>query len=269
MRALNVIAHLDFESAITGISRRAAREWGFRRGERGTHTSRTIMLGELNDLLNATLPEASREDYANAVVEENCLGKRTLANRRISLQHLRELYALDPRVSLFRVLRDLWDYHDTSRALLALLLALARDPLLRATATAVLRTPFGNEFARQPMKDAVSEAVGDRLNADTLDKVVRNAAASWTQSEHLHGRGRKIRQKVEATPAATAYALLLGFATRRGGRLLFDTPWCGILDAHAGELIELAAEAKRLGLLDLKQSGSIIDVSFPTLLKGA
>ena len=227
------------------------------------------MLGELSDLLNATPLKASREDYAIAVVEENCLGKKTLANRRISLQHLRELYALDPRVSLFRVLRELWDYHDTSRALLALLLALARDPLLRATAAAVLRTPFGNEFARQPMKDAVSEAVGDRLNADTLDKVVRNAAASWTQSGHLRGRGRKSRQKVEATPAATAYALLLGFATGRGGQLLFDTPWCGILDEHAGELIESATEAKRLGLLDLKQSGSIIDISFPALLKGS
>lgn len=226
------------------------------------------MLGELTDLLDVTPYEASWHDYANAVIDENCLGKRTLANRRISLQHLRELYALDPRVALFRVLRQLWDHHETSRPQLALLLALARDPLLRATADAVIQTPFGNEFARQSMKDAVSAVVRDRLNNDTLDKVVRNAAASWTQSGHLQGRGRKIRRRVDATPAATAYALLLGFVTGRSGRLLFETPWCGALDAHADELIELAAEAKRLGLLDLKQSGSIIDVSFPALLEG-
>ena len=75
----------------------------------------------------------------------------------------------------FRVLRGLWERHESSRPLLALLLALARDPLLRATATAVLRTPHGHEFARQPMTEALSEVAGDRLNEAILDKVVRNA----------------------------------------------------------------------------------------------
>ena len=84
-----------------------------------------------------------------------CLGKRTAATRKLSLQRLTEFYALDPQVILFRVLRDLWVRNVTSRPLLALLLALARDPLLRATATAVVRTPYDNEFARQSMKDAL------------------------------------------------------------------------------------------------------------------
>jgi hypothetical protein len=116
------------------------------------------------------------------------------------------------------------------------------------------------------MKDALSEVVGDRLNEATLDKVVRNASSSWTQSGHLRGRGRKTRQRVEATPAATAYALLLGFAVGRRGRLLFETPWAAMLDAGPNELIDVAVDAKRLGVLDLKQSGSMIDVSFPLLL---
>ena len=115
------------------------------------------------------------------------------------------------------------------------------------------------------MKDALLEATGDRLNEKTLDKVVRNAASSWTQSGHLRGRGRKSRQRVLATPAAIAYALVLGFAADRRGRLLFETPWISVLDAGTDELIELAVAAKRLGLLDLKQSGSIIEVSFPTM----
>jgi hypothetical protein len=199
-------------------------------------------------------------------MEDNCLGKRTAATRKLSLQRLTELYSLDARVVLFRVLRDLWSRHATSRPLLALLLALARDPLLRATARAVIGTPFGHEFARQSMKDVLSEVVGDRLNEATLDKVVRNASSSWTQSGHLRGRGRKFRQRVEATPAATAYALLLGFAVGRRGRPLFETPWASMLDAGSNELIDVAVDAKRLGLLDLKQSGSMIDVSFPLLL---
>jgi hypothetical protein len=262
---MGAISDFNFEAGIAGLPSAQALAWGFRAGERGTHTSRTIMLEELSHVLEATPGDASREDYADAVMEHNCLGKRTAATRKLSLQRLTELYGLDARIVLFRVLRDLWGRHETSRPLLALLLALARDPLLRATARAVVATPFGHEFARQSMKDALSDAVGDRLNDATLDKVVRNASSSWTQSGHLRGRGCKTRQRVEATPAAAAYALLLGFVVGRRGRLLFQTPWVAVLDASPDELIDVSIGAKRLGLLDLKQSGSMIDVSFPTL----
>jgi hypothetical protein len=259
------LSDLNFEPGIAALPGNQSMVWGFRSGIRGTHTSRTIMLDELSHLLNAAPGEVSREDYANVVMEHNCLGKRTVATRKLSLQRLSELYGLDAQLTLFRVLRDLWGKHEGSRPLLALLLALARDPLLRATATAVIRTPHGHEFARQSMKNALAEAVGDRLNDATLDKVVRNASSSWTQSGHFRGRGRKIRQKVDATPAATTYALLLGFALGRRGRLLFETPWAAILDSGPDDLIDAALDAKRLGLLDFKQSGSMIDVSFPAL----
>ncbi len=223
------------------------------------------MFNELAYLLDAAPGKMAREDYANAVMENNCLGKKTAATRKLSFQRLTELYGLDGRLVLFRILRDFWDWHKSSQPLLALLLALARDPLLRATARTVVTTPFGHEFGRQTMKDALSDAVGDRLNKETLDKVVRNACSSWTQSGHLQGRGRKIRQRVEATPAATTYALLIGFAVGRRGRLLFEAPWAAILDSPPGELIDIAVDAKRLGLLDFKQSGSMIDVTFPIL----
>ena len=223
------------------------------------------MLDELSCLLDGLPPKAGRGGYADAILAQNCLGKRTAATRKLSLQRLRELYALDPQVILFRVLRCLWVRNAASRPLLALLLALARDPLLRATAAVVVPTPQGHEFARQSMKDALISATRDRLNEATLDKVVRNASSSWTQSGHFRGRGRKTRRLVQATPTATAFALLLGFAVGRRGRLLFETPWSAILDANLGDLIEAAVDAKRLGLIDFKQSGSMIDVSFPAL----
>lgn len=263
---MSIISDLNFESGITALPPDQALLWGFRSGERGTHTSRTIMFDELAYLLEAAPGRVSREDYANAVMENNCLGKKTAATRKLSFQRLTELYGLDGGVILFRILRDFWDWHKSSRPLLALLLALARDPLLRATARAVVATPFSHEFGRQTMKDALSDTIGDRLNKETLDKVVRNASSSWTQSGHLRGRGRKIRHRVEATPAATTYALLLGFAVGRRGRLLFETPWAAILDSPPDELIDVAVNAKRLGLLDFKQSGSMIDVTFPIML---
>ena len=212
------ISDLNSEADIVRLTPGQSALWGFRSGDRGTHTSRTIMLDELSHLLDAVPGNAARENYADAVMAHNCLGKRTAATRQLSLQRLTELYALDPQVILFRVLRDLWVRNKTSRPLLALLLALARDPLLRATASAVVRTPYGNEFARQSMKDALTDVVGDRLNEGTLDKVVRNASSSWTQAGHFRGRGRKTRQRVEATLAATTFTLLLGFAVGRARR---------------------------------------------------
>ena len=261
-----VVGDVDFEGAIARLSRDHAALWGFRSGERGTHTSRTIMLEELSLLLEAAPVDASREDYARCVIDDNCLGKRTAATRRLSLQRLTELYGANRRLLLFRVLGDLWQRDEISRPLLALLLALARDPLLRATASVVLRSPYGQEVRRQSVIEAVSHVAGDRLNPQTTATAARNALSSWTQSGHLRGRSTKVRERVRATPASTAYALLLGYATGRGGLLLFEAPWCAVLDATADELMEPALAARRLGLLDLKQSGPVIDVSFATML---
>ena len=241
-------------------------EVGFRWGQKGTQTSWTIMLSELHTLLATCLPEALREDYIHAIQEENCLGKRTVSTRRLSSQRLSELYALDPDVALFRIMRRFWYADRDGQPLLALLLALARDPLLRASAPSVLSMRVGEEFARQRMIDGISRAVGGRLNESILDKVVRNAASSWTQSGHLRGRGRKIRRRVSATATSTAFALLLGYLTGSRGASLFETSWTKILDAQQGELLGLANDARRLGFIDMSQSGGIIEVAFSRLL---
>lgn len=239
---------------------------GFRFGNKGTHTSRTIMLAEITVLLRTANPTATRSEYLKFIIEDNCLSKRTLATRKLSCQRLSELYALDPEVLLFRVMRRCWYADREGRVLLALLLALSRDPLLRTTAPAILRMRPGEELARQQLTDALGRAVYNRLSDSTLDKVVRNAASSWTQSGHLKGRGRKIRQRVTPTAATTAFALLLGYLTGTRGASLFETFWAQVLDAPVGELMRLAMDARRLGFLDLRQSGGVIDVAFSRLL---
>ena len=97
---MSTISDLNFEAGVAGLAASQAKAWGFRSGERGTHTSRTSMLDELSHLLEAVPSEANREEYAVAVVEHNCLGKRTTATRKLSLQRLTELYALEPHVIL-------------------------------------------------------------------------------------------------------------------------------------------------------------------------
>ena len=256
---------VPLEPGIACLPERVAALWGFRTGERGTHTSRTIMLDELTQLLNELPSEARRGDYAEAVVAGNCLGKPTTATRKASFQRLAELYGLDPRLILFRALRCLWDGDEAARPALALLLALARDPLLRASAHAVVATPIGHEFSRQPMKDDLAATVEDRLSQPTLDTVVRNASSSWTQSGHLRGRSRKTRQRLQATPAATAYALLIDSAVG-GTHPLYDSPWVVLLDVPIHEFLNLVLNARTFGHLEFKHAGKIMELSFPALV---
>jgi len=239
---------------------------GFRFGDKGTHTSRTMMLSELSDLLNDLPPESERADYATAIIEENVLGKQTTATRRLTNQRLGELYGLDPRLPLFRVLRRVWPLDEAGRPLIALLCALCRDPLLRATAYTVIELPMNAELVRGSLLDAIRESVGPRLNDSILDKVARNAGSSWSQSGHLEGRVRKIRQRVLPTAGATAYALWLGSLEDLAGEQLLSSRWARILDATGSSLVDHVLQAKQLGLIDARIGGGVVEIDAGRLI---
>jgi len=246
----------------------ASQPWikaGFRIGDKGTHTSRTIMFKELALMFEDQEQGAPREAYVSAIIDQNCLGKHTVSTRKLTCQRLSELYGLDPSIPLFRILRYLWQVDEAGRPLLALLTALARDPLLRVTSPPILQMNAGEELMRQRMKDALWQSIENRLNNGTLDTVVRNTSSSWTQSGHLTGRVRKYRQKVNPTPIVTAYALVLGYILGARGSGLFNTLWAKVLDTPHEKLVSLATDAKRLGFLDLSQAGGVVEVSFTRL----
>ena len=242
-----------------------AAEAGFRFGDKGTHTSRTMMLTELTHVLDFGTLEAKREDYAAAIIEDNCLGKPTASTRRLTNQRLGELYGLDPATPLFRVFRKLWEKDSRSRPLLSLLCALARDPLLASTADAVVQLEPGAEFLREPMRAGVRATAGDRLNDSTLGKVVRNAASSWTQSGHLEGRALKKRRRVTPTPGSVAFALYLAYQVGFRGKDLFTSGWVAFLDCSPTMGQQLALEAKRLGLIDFRMAADVVEIGFNRL----
>ena len=239
---------------------------GFRFGDKGTHTSRTMMFKELALLLEDQDSNAPHEAYVSAIIDQNCLGKRTVSTRKLTCQRLSELYGLDPSIPIFRILRHLWQIDENGRPLLAFLTALARDPLLRVTSATILQIQSGEELMRQKLTDALRQSVDNRLNDGTLNTTVRNISSSWTQSGHLKGRVRKIRQRVSPTPIVTTYALLLGYILGARGNGLFSTFWAKVLDTSTEELISLGTDAKRLGFLDLSQAGGVVEVSFSRLL---
>ena len=241
---------------------------GFRFGDKGTHSSRTLMLEELKAVLAAVPGPVDRTAYTTAIVDSNCLAKSTTSTRRISSQRLAELYALDPFIKIFRVMRMLWSVDEHSHPLLAMLAALARDPLFMASAWPVLSQAAGAEIQRAPIRDALRKHVGERMNDATLDKVVRNVSSSWTQSGHLKGRTFKYRQHVKATAAAMAFALWLGNAAGVHGEELLTTGWIAALDCTPSSARGLAIEAKRIGLIDLRTAGDVIEFGLDRLDPG-
>jgi hypothetical protein len=241
--------------------------FGFNCKRSGTHTSRTMMLKELQDLLSYTNhKEAQKADYLYAIDAENCLGKRSGRTRLLTYRHLVDLYALNPANTLFRALLFFWQRDILGQPLLALLCTYARDPVFRSSASFILRSPPRTKIIREELEQFIDAPEPNRFSQATLRSTARNINATWTKSGHLTGRAKKIRTQAIPTAGSISYALLLGYLTGIRGPALFATEYAKLLDCPFDKAIELAEEASRKGWITFKRIGNVIEVLFPNLL---
>ena len=239
---------------------------GFRGATTGTHATRSVMVADLEQLLAEVPADAPRAAYAEAVLDRNVLGKRTAATRRETLQRLGEFYAFDPDVPLFRALRTLHAADPAALPLLAVLSAAARDVLLRVSAEVVLPLEPGASFDQADVVAALERRLPARFTPDSRAQIARITGSSWTQSGHLEGRVRKVRARVDASPAAVAYAVLLGYLGGARADALFTTFWAGFLGGSPGAIRERARDAARRGWLHYRSSGDVLDLDPRPLL---
>ncbi len=138
----------------TVASKLVLKKLGFRLGVSGVHIGRTIMIEELKTLFSCVpSTDSQKEDYIKAIIEDNCLGKRSQKNRELSARHLMTLYSLDQSVATFRALRYFWTRDIGSQPRLALLSAYSRDGLLRMSAPYVLSLREGQAVDRTAFKE--------------------------------------------------------------------------------------------------------------------
>lgn len=233
----------------------------------GAHSSRTLMLHELTLLLAACPAASTFAAYKAAIMEDNVLLKRTDATRRESVRRLRELYSLERELVLFRALRDLWDVDPSAQPMLALLCAVARDPLLRTSASVILAAQPGVAVDAAIIAEAIGRQYPGRFNQTSRASIGRHAASSWTQSGHLQGRTAKVRVTARSYPASVAYALLLGYLCGSRGEALFSTSWAQLLDASPHMLHEQAFLAAQRGWMEYRHAGAVTEVGFSYLLR--
>jgi len=223
------------------------------------------MLAELEAVLAAVPLGSATADYRDAILLRNVLGKVTDSTREKSLRHLRELYALDQSTPIFRLLRKLHAMEAASLPLLAVLVAWARDPLFRATTQPVMDASEGDRVETAALAQALEAAFPNQYSEVSRSTTTRNAASSWTQSGHLAGRTKKIRQVIKPTAVAATMALLLGDVSGYHGAAVFSNPWCRLLDLNSDRARAMGFEAHRAGLLNLRAVGEIVELSFPLL----
>jgi len=239
--------------------------FSFKRG--GAHTSRTMMLEELGTLLaHVNQPDASKADYRRAIVDENCLGKRSGKTRVLTCGHLVDLYSLDPSIAIFRTLLYFWHRDAGGQPLLALLCACARDPVFRSTAPFILQSPQGATIPRESLEEFIDGIEPGRFSKATLKSTAQNINSTWEKSGHLIGRANKRRARAKPTPGSTAYALFLGHLGGARGRGLFDTEYAKLLDCTLDRAIDLAEEASRKGWIVSNRIGEVIEIRFPNLI---
>jgi hypothetical protein len=102
--------------------------------------------------------------------------------------------------------------------------------------------------------------------ASTVDKVVRNTGSTFTQSGHLVGRVRKVRQLVKPTPTSITFALLLTFAAGARGKRLLSSDFVRLIDADEDTARARAIEACKLGLISLRENSTAFDIGFTPLI---
>lgn len=240
---------------------------GIRHRLGGAHTARTLMLAELERLLQhcGTTP-LDRGAYRSAVVDQNCLGKRSAKTRSLSYRHLADLYGLDHTELVFVGLLRFWQRDVEARPMLALCAALARDGWLAAAAPFVWQFEVGSTVSRIAVEERIEHLAPEHFSAAVRRSLAQNINSTLTKSGHLTGRRRKERTRAQPGPAAVSYALLLGAADGATGPALFETVYAKALDCSAEEAIQWAEVAARRGWIRFNRVGDVMEVAFPDIV---
>jgi len=233
---------------------------GLRISGGGGHQSKTIMLHELS-LLLAEAKSRNLTDALAAVSAENLFGKTSGAAGLSVLANLTKLYGIKSPPPITRAMIRLWAMDAAGRPMLALLCALARDPLLRASSNVVLPATLGERLRWPAIAEEIERQHPGRFSPAMLKSLSQNCASTWTQSGHLKGKVAKVRAHAMATPEAAALGALIARFAGFAGPALLASPWMVVLDAPHEERLGLLRRAQGRGLVRIRHAGAVFELT--------
>ena len=238
---------------------RRLEEFGVRLEGGGTHQSKTMMLPEVSTYWHHC--QASSAHPRALIVDLNILNKRTASARLLTYRHLNALYAIAGMPPIAMALAALWKRDPKGQPLLALLCALARDPLLRESAEPVNLAEVGEAVRWTVIAAQFEERHPGRFSPKTLRSMAQNCASTWTQSGHLQGAVKKQRTRVDPTPLVAAYAALIASMCGFGGPALLDSPWMSVLDVSKERALDLLRHAEGQCLARVRSAGDVLEIA--------
>lgn len=224
------------------------------------------MLEDLRILFSSLPQDASENDYAQQVKDINLLGKPTNKARELSYRHLKTLYSLNPNLALFRMFRRLWALESAAQPVLALTMAIARDPLLACTQDFILSRQVGQHVSREELEGILSQKYPDRFSPASLKSFAQNVNGSWTFAGYLAGRNRKTRSQPVFTPVNAVLCLFIAYLHGMSGQRLFSSKWADLHGNSTHDMESFANTAYHRGLIVFLNSGGVKEVRFPNSL---
>jgi len=123
-----------------------------------------MMLKELTLLLEYVPGNSpAKQEYIDAIQNDNCLSKPTGVTRKLTASFLVNLYGLDTSLPLFRALLYFWHRDTAGQPLFALLSSYVRDGVLRDSAPYVLEMGLGETAIKEPLERHMEKLNPDRL----------------------------------------------------------------------------------------------------------
>lgn len=228
------------------------------------HLARTYMFDELQAVLDATPTNATKEDFYNAIVNENCLAKDTVKNREVSYTKLKLAYTMNPENNSFILLRRLYDLYPNDFQLTAFLCTYVRDYLLR-DATEYLQTfSIGTEITSKMIEPIIMSKYPNRYSERMVQSMCRNFIGTFYKSGHLEGlKTRKTRTFAKPNISAIVYAAALAHAQGKRGSFICDNEFIKAIDCTKEAAFSLLSDADSKGIVKVRSLGDVMEVSFP------
>jgi hypothetical protein len=229
---------------------------------------RSMQLPELESLFAAVPEAAGITAYRRAVLDENVLGQASTSGRLNCWKPLRSLYRLDPKYLPFKALRRLWGTDHATQRRLALLAAIAHDPLLRSTSETVVEATPGSTVSSRDLALAVERRWPGRFGHSGLQKIGQYTSATWRQAGLLDENRVREPRATDVPVRAAAYAFLLAGLAGFSGAALLRSPWTALLELSPAQAELLATRARTEGLIDYRTMGGIVEFGFAPLRVG-
>lgn len=256
----NVSAMTDFDFVRDTTK---AKQIGFREVHGTIHTSQTVLSHNATVLIEdigSLSGSWNRDSLIQSIVVKNIFGKRTDSARAGGLRDMIALYGFDAPPSATRALLSLW-HATTNRSLLLGQLAIARDPILRATVPVILSMQPGEAAGFRTMSTYLGSVYPERFSSGTLRAVGERCISSWGQMGHLRpGRVRE-RVAVVAESAHAAFASFLAISCGFSGRSILESGWFRMLDLNPEQAMSLLRRAEAEGQVRLHVAGHVFEIS--------